>query len=144
MTLAMDTPNSLRSLLSRNRESTDRLLAVVAGSGQIARCAADAGADFLLVLNAGAYRMHGSGSLASFLAYGNANDQTDSLLRHQILPSCGELPVVAGVFASDPTRSVEERLAVLRHLGVAGVTNWPAVGFVDGNFRRAMEAEGAG
>lgn len=134
----------LRTLLDRPRGSTDRLLAVVAGSGQIARCAAEAGADFLLVLSAGAYRTLGAGSLASFLAYGNANDQTEALLREQILPVCGKLPVVAGVLAGDPTQPLAKRFARLRDLGVAGVTNWPAVGFVDGTLRRAMEAEGAG
>lgn len=140
----MPQENSLLSLFDRQRASTDRLLAVVAGSGQIARCAVEAGADFLLVLSAGAYRTLGAGSLASFLAYGNANDQTEALLRQQILPTCGTLPVVAGVFASDPTLSLEQRFAVLRSLGVSGITNWPAVGFVDGVMRRAMEAEGAG
>jgi len=136
--------NPLRALLDRPRGSTDRLLAVVAGSGQIARCAAEAGADFLLVLSAGAYRTLGAGSLASFLAYGNANDQTEALLRKQILPVCGKLHVVAGVLAGDPTQPPAKRFARLRELGVAGVTNWPAVGFVDGTLRRAMEAEGAG
>src|SRR5688572_3028005 len=95
--------NSLRELLHHSRNSKHRMLAVVAGSGQIARCAADAGADFLLVLNAGAYRNLGLGSLASFLAYGNANDQTEVLLREHILPASGKMPVVAGVFGADPT-----------------------------------------
>src|SRR5688572_18048892 len=129
------TTNLLQELMSSNRRTAGRLVAVVAGSGQVARCAVDAGADFLLVLNAGAYRSLGAGSLASFLAYGNANDQTERLLREHILPSCGTLPIVAGVFASDPTRPLTDRLRVLRDLGVAGITNWPAVGFVDGEFR---------
>jgi two-component system response regulator HydG len=136
--------NPLTVLFSRRDTSPDRLLAVVAGSGQIARCAVEAGADFLMVLSAGAYRTVGAGSLASFLAYGNANDQTEALLRTQILPASARLPVIAGVLAGDPTRPLAERLAVLRDLGVAGVTNWPAVGFVDGALRRQMEAEGIG
>ena len=106
--------------------------------------AVDAGADFLLVLNAGAYRSLGAGCLASFLAYGNANDQTDRRLREHILPSCGNLPIVARVFASDPTCALVDRLGTLRELSVAGITNWPAVGFVDGEFRRLMETEGVG
>jgi len=110
----------------------------------VARCASKAGADLLLVLNAGLFRNLGSGSLASFLSYGNANDQTEDLLLHHILPARGTLPLVAGVLASDPTRSLRDRLARLRQLGVAGVTNWPAVGFVDGSLRAAMEAEGVG
>jgi DNA-binding NtrC family response regulator/predicted TIM-barrel enzyme len=136
--------NLLQALMSSDRRAAGRLVAVVAGSGQVARCAVDAGADFLLVLNAGAYRALGAGSLASFLAYGNANDQTERLLRDHILPSCGHLPIVAGMLAGDPTRPLADRLGVLRELGVAGITNWPAVGFVDGEFRRLMEADGVG
>jgi two-component system response regulator HydG len=139
----MPPENPLHALFERSR-GAHRLLAVVAGSGQVARCAADGGADFLLVLNAGAYRTLGVGSLASFLAFGNANDQTTALLREQILPSSGGLPVVAGLLASDPTRPLAQRLAELRALGVHGITNWPAVSFVDGKFREAMESEGAG
>lgn len=119
-------------------------MAVVAGSGQIVRCACDAGADFLLVLNAGTYRNQGIGSLASFLAFGNANDQTLNLLEKNILPANRGLPVVAGLMAGDPTQPLEKRLDQLAELGVAGITNWPAVGFVDGSMRRAMEADGVG
>ncbi len=137
-------PPSLSALLKPERDVARRLLAVVAGSGQIARYAAEAGADFLMVLSAGSYRTLGAGSLASFLSYGNANDQTFALLREQVLPARGSLPVVAGVMGSDPTVPLAQRFAALRALGVAGVTNWPAVGFVDGQFRLAMEAEGAG
>ncbi|MBN1491640.1 MAG: phosphoenolpyruvate hydrolase family protein, partial [Phycisphaerae bacterium] len=72
-------------------------IAVVAGSGQIARYAVRAGADILMVLNAGLYRTLGTGSLASFLPYGNANAQTLSLLREQVLPRAEGVPVVAGV-----------------------------------------------
>jgi two-component system response regulator HydG len=135
--------NPVRELFRANA-SGNRIVGVVAGSGQVARCAREAQADFLLVLSAGAYRAMGTGSLASFLAYGNANDQTEQLLRTQILPASGALPVIAGVLASDPTQPLEARFAALKNLGVSGVTNWPAVGFVDGTLRRAMEQEGAG
>src|SRR3954463_3219159 len=105
--------NPLQELMSSSRSAARRVVAVVAGSGQVARCAVDAGADFLFVLNAGAYRSLGAGSLASFLAYGNANDQTERLLREHILPSCGNLPIVAGMLAGDPTRALVERLEAL-------------------------------
>ncbi len=117
------------------------LIAVAAGSGQIARVAIDAGADLLLVLNAGRYRSLGTGSLASFLPYGNANQQTVDLL-HDILPVGRQVPVVAGVFGTDPEIVLDEHLDRLRELGVAGVTNWPSLGFVDGRFRLALEEEG--
>lgn len=138
------TENPIRNLFREQRTTGTRLVAVVAGSGQIARYASQAGADFLLVLSAGAYRTMGTGSLASFLAYANANDQTEELLRTQILPARRKLPLVAGVLAGDPTRGMAERFRVLQDLGVTGITNWPAVSFVDGRLRELMENEGVG
>jgi two-component system response regulator HydG len=118
------------------------VVAVVAGSGQTAGAAADAGADLLVALNAGVYRALGVGSLASFLPYGNANAQTERLVRTEVLPRAGRVPVVAGVFAADPTLDLPAHLDRLRALGVRGATNWPSLGFVDGQFREALEEEG--
>lgn len=115
-----------------------------AGSGLLTRCAAAAGIDAIMALSAGLYRNLGGGSLASFLPYGNANVQTLSLLKDQILPRCASVPVIAGVLSGDPSTSDAETLEVLGDLGVQGVVNWPALGFVDGNFRAALEAEGCG
>ena len=118
------------------------VVAVVAGSGQVAQTAAAAGADLLVVLNAGLYRSLGCGSLASFLPFGNANEQTVELLVRHVLPRAGATPVVAGVFGADPTTDLDRHLDRLARLGVRGVTNWPSLGFVDGLFRQALEADG--
>lgn len=134
----------IRELTRKAKETGSPVLAVSAGSGQIAQYAVEAGADLLLALNAGLYRSLGHGSLASLLAYGNANDQTEELLRRHILPNAGKLPVVAGVMASDPTSDLDERLVQLQRIGVQGVTNWPTVGFIDGKIRTALEEEGVG
>src|ERR1700733_3159298 len=85
-------------------------VAVSAGSGQIVRYAVEAGADLLLALNAGLYRGLGRGSLASLMAYGNANAQTEALLTQHILPNASARPVVAGVMASDPTMDLDAQL----------------------------------
>ena len=118
------------------------LVFVVPGSGQIARYAIEGGAQFLMVLNAGTYRTAGVSSLCSFLPYGNANDQTLKLLTSQIIPRSVQVPLVAGVMATDPLVSLDERFDRLAELGVEGITNWPAVEFVDGSFRRILTEEG--
>ena len=132
----------LRGLLNRTRHSRFPLIFVVPGSGQIARYAIEGGAHFIMVLNAGLYRATGVSSLASFLPFGNANDQTDDLLCKQIIPRAKSTPIVAGLMANDPVVPFERRLKRMKDLGIAGVANWPAVGFIDGRFRTAMAEEG--
>ena len=44
--------------------------------------------------------------------------------------------------ANDPVVPFERRLKRMKDLGIAGVANWPAVGFIDGKFRAAMAEEG--
>jgi DNA-binding NtrC family response regulator len=135
----MDAPSPLHALLLRPPGSS--IIAVAAGSGQMARYAVQAGADLLLVLNASLYRNIGAGSLAAFLPFGNANEQTAELLADQVLPRAQNVPVVAGVMACDATRDLTEWLQHLKQMGVSGVTNWPAIGFVDGQFREALEED---
>jgi DNA-binding NtrC family response regulator/predicted TIM-barrel enzyme len=120
------------------------VLAVVAGSGQVARSAAEAGADLLFALNAGVYRNLGQGSLPAFLPFGNANEQTLRLLQDHILPVAKGLPVVAGAQTGDKYHPLPELFARYRDLGVYGVANWPAVGFLDGALRAALENSGRG
>jgi two-component system response regulator HydG len=121
------------------------LLAVAAGSGQVARSAADAGADFLLALNAGVYRNLGHGSLPAFLPFGDTNAQTLKLLREHILPAAAHrIPVVAGAMPGDPAFPPSALWEAYRSLGVRGVCNWPASGFLDGALRTAWERAGRG
>ncbi|HEX3134465.1 MAG TPA: phosphoenolpyruvate hydrolase family protein [Planctomycetota bacterium] len=137
-------PTAFSALRHRRRESGNPLIAVVAGNGQVTRCAVDAKADLLLAFSAGPFRHLGVGSLASFFAYDNANDTTRALIERELLPRAGEVPVIAGVCGHDPTIDLDALLAHYVAIGVTGVVNWPAVGFVDGTLRQAMEAEGCG
>ncbi|MEW4487025.1 phosphoenolpyruvate hydrolase family protein [Thalassoglobus sp. JC818] len=118
------------------------LVAVVAGSGLVARCAIDAGADLLLALNAGMYRTHGVGTLAAFLPLGDANEQTDRLLRWDVLPHAKSTPVFAGLFCGDDESSLIAYLDRWREWGVGGIVNWPALGFVDGEYGRVLQENG--
>ena len=138
------TPIDLKSILAHPARSKPPLVAVVAGSGQVAHYAQASGADLLFVLSAGFFRSIGAGSLASLMPYANANALTERLLREQILPRRLRIPVIAGVLASDPVNPVEETLKRWRQLGVDGITNWPAIGFVDGSLRQWIEQEGWG
>jgi len=135
--------SNLRDLVS-SIPPPSPLIGVVAGSGLMIRSAVNAGADLIIALNAGLYRSMGYGSLAAFMPYGNANRQMEDLLRQHILPHRGNTPVVAGVFASDPVLEIQQVLEKLKEMGVEGITNWPAIGFIDGEFRAHIENEGLG
>jgi predicted TIM-barrel enzyme len=53
-------------------------------------------------------------------------------------------PVLAGVCATDPFRTMPAFLQQLKELGFAGVQNFPTVGLVDGQFRANLEETGMG
>ena len=55
-----------------------------------------------------------------------------------------QTPVLAGVCASDPFRSIDRFLQQLKDLGFAGVQNFPTVGLIDGQFRQNLEETGMG
>lgn len=120
------------------------LIAVVTGSGLVAKSAAQADVDILIVLNAGLYRHFGLGSMAAYLPFGNANEQTETLIRMQVMKNSRGRPIVAGCHALDPIVKPEHYLQRLRSIGVAGITNWPAFGIIDGAFRTALEEAGWG
>ncbi|MER3388453.1 MAG: phosphoenolpyruvate hydrolase family protein [Microcella sp.] len=134
---AEDIVESLRS----RRTAGQSLLAVSAGTGGVAQAAEAAGADFLVLYNSGLYRTHGFSSLAGMMPYGDANAIVVEM-GSRILPAVGGIPVLAGVCATDPFRSMNNFLRQLRDMGFAGVQNFPTVGLIDGTFRDDLEATG--
>lgn len=53
-------------------------------------------------------------------------------------------PVLAGVCATDPFRSMDRFLQQLKDLGFVGIQNFPTVGLIDGQFRQNLEETGMG
>jgi predicted TIM-barrel enzyme len=51
-------------------------------------------------------------------------------------------PVLAGVCATDPFRSMDTFLKQLKDMGFAGIQNFPTVGLIDGTFRQNLEETG--
>src|SRR5690606_18730931 len=123
----------LKEMINGHNGLSAPIISVVAGYGQIAKSAVASGADVIIALNAGLYRHLGYGSLVSFMPFRNANDQTEQLLRLHFLPHPQSDPVIAVVFASDRTQFIKLLLENLKKLGVERITNWPTIGFIDGN-----------
>ncbi len=137
-----DKSKQLKEIFDIAKNGSFPIIFCIPGSGQIARCATEGGAHFLMALNAGLYRNAGVTSLGTFMPYGNVNDQIESLLRNQIMPRKIKIPIVAGVMANDPITPQKFRFKRLKGLGIAGITNWPALGFIDGKYREILTREG--
>jgi transcriptional regulator with GAF, ATPase, and Fis domain len=109
-----------------------------------AMAAEEGGADLIMVLSAGYYRMHGISSAAAMMPYANANDLTWEICSKHVLPRVRKTPVFMGICAQDPGLDLEQRLEEARRQGLAGVTNFPTTGFYDPELRRSLDEDGLG
>lgn len=115
-----------------------------AGSGLSAKFIERGGADFLVVYSSGRFRMSGHSSLCGLLPLCDANAAVLEMGEREILPVAREIPVIAGVNGTDPTRDMVRFLRVIADAGFSGVNNFPTVGLFDGKFRQGLEATGLG
>lgn len=114
-----------------------------AGIGLSAKCAEAAGLDFIVIYNSGRYRMAGRSSMAGLMPYGNANEIVLEM-GEEILAVVDDLPVIAGVCATDPFRSIPRFLDRLVEMGFVGVQNYPTVCLFEGMIRANLEETGLG
>jgi predicted TIM-barrel enzyme len=114
-----------------------------AGTGLSAKCAEAGGADLIIIYNSGRYRMAGRGSLAGLMPYGDANAVVVEMAA-EVLPIVENVPVLAGVCGTDPSRLMPVFLRQLQDMGFSGVQNFPTVGLIDGSFRQDLEQTGMG
>lgn len=119
------------------------LFGAVVGSGLTAKAADKAGADYLLALNAGRFRVQGASSLASFLPVRAANDWVFEFAEREMLGRCSA-PLFAGLSVSDPNQNIAELVQRTRDLGFAGVCNFPSTTLIDGRLGALIEREGLG
>ena len=109
-----------------------------AGTGISAKFEEAGGVDLIVIYNSGRYRMAGRGSLSGLMPYGDANAVVMEMAR-EVLTVVKEVPVLAGVCASDPFRQMPLFLSEIQQTGFAGVQNFPTVGLIDGTFRQNLE-----
>lgn len=133
-------------ILGRLRAKIDRNAPIVmggAGIGLVAKVIDRAGIDIIMAYNTGPFRMDGHGSLAGYLAYGDANAITLSLAA-KILPVVENTPVIGGIGAADPYRPMDGMIDAVMAAGYSGVTNVPTAGIYDGKFRQHIDHTGLG
>ena len=137
---------SRSDLLARYRAMIARGEPIVgggAGTGLSAKCEEAGGIDLIVIYNSGRFRMAGRGSLSGLMPYGDANAIVMDMAR-EVLPVVKHTPVIAGVCATDPFRSMDAFLDDVKRIGFSGVQNFPTVGLIDGVFRQNLEETGMG
>lgn len=133
-----------KNILTKLRAKVARKEVIIgggAGTGLSAKCEEAGGIDLIVIYNSGRYRMAGRGSLAGYMSYGNANEIVLDMGR-EVLPVVKNVPVLAGVNATDPFCIMDSFLDELAGMGFAGIQNFPTVGIIDGRFREELEATG--
>ncbi|MBR1247296.1 phosphoenolpyruvate hydrolase family protein [Bradyrhizobium sp. AUGA SZCCT0169] len=133
-----------QALLSRFHDMIARGEPIVgggAGTGLSAKCEEAGGIDLIVIYNSGRFRMAGRGSLSGLMPYGDANAIVMEMAA-EVLPVVKKTPVLAGVCATDPFRSMDRFLDEVKAAGFSGVQNFPTVGLIDGSFRIGLEETG--
>ncbi len=113
------------------------------GSGITAAAAVAGGADLLATYGTAAYRMLGVPTALAFLPYDDANVLTLDMLP-PIVERAGAVPVIAGLGAHDPRRSIGWLVEAAARAGAAGITNEPFAGIYGPGLRAELEAAGYG
>lgn len=141
-----ETLRRTRAVLEQLRDQINKGMPVIgagAGTGISAKFEEAGGVDLIIVYNSGRFRMAGRGSLAGLLPFADANAVVLDMA-NEVLPVVKEVPVLAGVCATDPFRRMDYFLKQLESIGFVGVQNFPTVGLFDGNFRQNLEETGMG
>lgn len=57
----------------------------------------------------------------------------------ELIPNVKDIPVIFGLFASDPTIILHQYINEIKQVGFDGINNYPTIGLIDGNFRNMLE-----
>ena len=129
--------------LHKRRASGGAILLAGVGSGITAAAAVAGGTDLLATYGTAAYRILGVPTALAFLPYDDANALTLELLP-PIVERAGTVPVIAGLGAHDPRRSVRWLVEAAAEEGASGITNEPFVAIYGPALRGELEAAGYG
>ncbi len=129
---------------TRLLNSDRKILGAAVGSGVAAMATETGEVDLIMALTAGIYRTQGCSSLAALMPYASANQQVLDLTYNQIMPRLHQTPLFVGLCAQDPLFDFPKNFLEFKQHGICGVTNFPSVGFIDGNYRNSLQQVGLG
>ena len=138
------TRQEVRERLNGTLQQNKAIIAAGAGTGISAKFIEKGGADLIIIYNSGRFRMAGHGSTAGLMAYGDANAVAMEIGEFEVLPVVEEIPVICGVYGSDPRRRMWHHLLKVKEMGFSGINNFPTHSIVDGHFRNVLEETGMG
>ena len=118
--------------LAERRVAGGAIVVAGVGSGLTAAAAAAGGADALACYGTAAYRILGVPTALAFLPYDDTNALTLELVP-TIVERAGATPVIAGLGAHDPRRSLERLVDAAATAGAAGVISSDAGSGFDGS-----------
>lgn len=120
----------------------NHIIGVATGTGMTAKYAQKGGADFILVLSSGRFRIMGRSSLAAYLPFCNSNDMVMDFASKEIIPLVKEVPIIFGFNGTDPTIDMEDYISKIKAMGFSGINNYPTVGLIDGEFGECLKESG--
>jgi predicted TIM-barrel enzyme len=138
------TRQEVRLRLQKTIEQCKPIIAAGAGTGISAKFIEKGGADLIIIYNSGRFRMAGHGSAAGMMAYGDANAEAMDIGECEVLPVVEDIPVICGVYGSEPRRRIWHHLLKVKDMGFSGVNNFPTQSIIDGHFRAVLEETGMG
>ncbi|MFA7439105.1 phosphoenolpyruvate hydrolase family protein [Castellaniella sp.] len=134
---------TLRERFSQARRQNEFLVGAAIGAGLLGEAAEDGGADFLIALNAGRFRLMGTSSVACLLPIRDANAFVMSFAPTELLSQC-TLPVFFGASVMDPTLKISDFCARIAESGFAGIANFPSAVHYPAAVRDVLQASGIG
>lgn len=125
------------------RKRGEFLVGAAVGSGLFATAAEQGGADFVLALNAGRFRLMGAASAACMLPIADANAFVAQFATGEFSHRCS-VPVIFGASGMGTAESPEDIAASIAAMGFSGVINFPTVINYSEVVNTALEANEAG
>jgi len=119
------------------------LVGVAVGSGLTASAAEQAGADFLLAINAGRMRNMGAPSVGCILPITDADELTSGFARAEVLSQVS-IPVYLGFSLYGNTIDAQKIAADAADQGFAGVVNFPTCIYFSSSMQRILSRAGRG
>ncbi len=131
------------ALLERRKKQGDFLVGAAIGAGALARAAIRGGADFLVVLNAGRFRLMGAPSIVCMMPIRKSNSFVLDVLGSEITPFA-DIPVFFGASVMDCEDDLGAVLDRVLLAGGQGIINFPTSCHYPPAIRDALETAGIG